>query len=184
MKEIPQIANRLIVCPFNNSITHEQLDQYLINSKKGDYAVNGLISIELYSVFNKPNYKINPYIYDIGTRHPNFNSIQSSNLKGNCAFFEHQSLNSAYLFRKGLEDLKETFAPSAFDILQVQTQLSKKLNPDYLEGAAGILEFDPITRDKLYFSYLRVNFDDFEQWNIVNLVIDDPIFGSFFADKL
>lgn len=185
LKQTPQISNRLIVCPFKNSITAQQLDNYLINSKKGDFLVNGLIKLDLFNLFSVPNYTIKPHIYyNTYPIHPEFNQIQSTNLKGNISVFVYQGVNTSYLWRKGLEDLKDKFGPQAFDILQVQTQLEKDLKPEYQEGAAGILEFDPITKDRMYFSFVRENFTVNNEWKIISLVFQDPIYGDFIANKI
>jgi len=179
------IRPRLRVCDFTKQITPEKLSVCLVNSKKTDFLVNGLVSFDFLDVFNTPNYTINPYIYDnAGTKIPSFNQIQSQNLKGNYSFFDYQGINTAYLWRKGYEDLKGKFAVNGFDILQVQTQLAKYQNPDYLEGAHGVLQFDPITKDRLFYSFTKEDYLINETWKLNELIFQDPLYGTFIATKI
>jgi len=181
----PIIGPRLIVCTFVDKITPELLNTYLLNSKKSDFIVNGLPDIDFLSVFNTPNYQVNPYIYDgIGSSRPELTIIQEENLRGNYSYFSYQGINTAYLWRVGLFDLgKTSFAPQGFDILQVQTQLVRKYNPDYLEGAQGILQFDPVTKDRIYYSVTREDFANNKTWQLNTLIFDDPFYGQFIATK-
>jgi hypothetical protein len=185
-KKYPEINKRLIVCSFKERITTTQLSEYLVNSKTTDFIVNGLVDIDFLEVFNNPGYTVAPYIYDgIGSKHPEFTAIQSQNLKGKYSYFSYKGVNTAFLWRKGLEDLtNKNFAPQGFDALQVQTQLSLKQDPNYLEGAAGVLQFDSITKDRKFFSVLREDFTDKKIWKINSLIFDDPLLGDFTANKI
>jgi len=185
-KRIPEINKRLIVCSFKEKITTTTLSKCLENSKATDFIVDGTVNLGFSEVFNTPNYTVPPYIYDsIGSKHPDFTVTQSQNLKGKYSFFSYKGVNTAFLWRKGLEDLtNKNFAPQGFDALQVQTQLSVKQNPNYLKGASGILQFDPITKDRKFFSVLREDFTDKKEWILNSLIFDDPLLGDFFADKI
>ena len=185
-KQNPVINERLIVCSFKEKITTTNLTAYLVNAKTTDFIVNGTISIGFLEVFDNPGYTVAPYIYDgIGSNHPNFTATQSENLKGKYSYFSYTGVNTAFLWRKGLEDLTNiNFAPQGFDALQVQTQLSLKQDPNYLEGAAGVLQFDPITKDRKFFSVLREDFTDNKIWRINSLIFDDPLLGDFIANKI
>lgn len=185
-KKNPLINERLIVCTFTDKITTEQLDAYLVNAETTDFIINGLVNIDFLSIFETPGYTVKPYIYDsIGSKHPEFSIIQADNLKGDYSYFSYKGINTSYLWRKGLEDLtNENFSPLGFDTLQVQMQLSIKKNPDYLEGAAGILQFDPITKDRQFFSVLREDFSILKVWVLNSLIFDDPLLGNFVANKI
>jgi hypothetical protein len=185
-KKYPEINKRLIVCSFTEKITTAKLSECLVNSKITDFIINGTVDFGFLEVFNTPGYTVPPYIYDsIGTKHPEFSAIQSQNLKGKYSYFSYKGVNTAFLWRKGLEDLtNKNFAPQGFDALQVQTQLSVKKNPDYLEGADGILQFDPITKDRKFFSVLREDFTDKKEWRLNSLIFDDPLLGDFIATKI
>jgi len=185
-KKYPEINKRLIVCSFTEKITTAKLSECLVNSKITDFIINGTVDFGFLEVFNTPGYTVPPYIYDsIGTKHPEFSVTQSQNLKGKYSYFSYKGVNTAFLWRKGLEDLtNKNFAPQGFDALQVQTQLSVKKNPDYLEGAAGILQFDPITKDRKFFSVLREDFTDKKEWRLNSLIFDDPLLGDFIATKI
>jgi hypothetical protein len=185
-KKNPEINKRLIVCSFKERITTTTLKKCLENSKTTDFIVNGTVDFGFLEVFNTPNYTVPPYIYDaIGSKHPDFSTTQSQNLKGKYSFFSYKGVNTAFLWRKGLEDLtNKNFAPQGFDALQVQTQLSLKQNPNYLEGAAGVLQFDAITKDRKFFSVLREDFNDKKEWILNSLIFDDPLLGDFIADKI
>ena len=185
-KKNPEINKRLIVCSFNERITTTSLSKCLVNSKTTDFIVNGTVNYGFLEVFDTQNYTVPPYIYDsIGSKHPDFTAIQSQNLKGKYSYFSYKGVNTAFLWRKGLEDLtNKNFAPQGFDALQVQTQLSLKQNPNYLEGAAGVLQFDLITKDRKFFSVLREDFTDTKEWRLNSLIFDDPLLGDFIADKI
>jgi hypothetical protein len=186
-KKNPVINERLIVCSFKEKITTNELSKCLANSKTTDFIVNGTFSnFGFLEAFDTPGYTVPPYIYDfIGAKHPNFTATQSENLKGKYSYFSYKGINTSFLWRKGLEDLtNENFAPQGFDALQVQTQLSLKKNPNYLEGAAGVLQFDPITKDRKFFSVLREDFTDKKEWRLNSLIFDDPLLGDFIANKI
>ena len=185
LQQNPIIGPRLIVCDFTTKISPEQLSAYLVGSKTTDFLVNGLVSLDFLGVFNTPNYTINPYIYDnAGTKIPTFTPTQSQNLKGNYSFYAYQGINTAYLWRKGFEDLGEKYAANGFDILQVQTQLARYQNPDYLEGAHGVLQFDPITKDRLFYSFTEEDYLENQTWKISELIFQDPLYGTFIANKI
>lgn len=185
-KKNPEINKRLIVCSFNERITTTSLSKCLVNSKTTDFIINGTVNYGFLEVFDTPNYTVPPYIYDsIGSKHPDFTATQSQNLKGKYSYFSYKGINTAFLWRKGLEDLtNKNFAPQGFDALQVQTQLSLKQNPNYLEGAAGVLQFDVVTKDRKFFSVLREDFTDTKEWRLNSLIFDDPLLGDFIADKI
>jgi hypothetical protein len=185
-KKIPEINKRLIVCSFKERITTAKLTECLINSKTTDFIINGTVNYGFLEVFDTPGYTVPPYIYDsIGSKHPDFSVIQSQNLNGKYSYFSYKGINTAFLWRKGLEDLtNKNFAPQGFDALQIQTQLSIKQNPNYLEGAAGVLQFDPITKDRKFFSVLREDFTDKKEWRLNSLIFDDPLLGDFIANKI
>lgn len=185
-KKNPEINKRLIVCSFKQKITTTTLSNCLANSKTTDFIINGTIDIGFLEVFNTSGYTVPPYIYDsIGSKHPDFSATQSQNLKGKYSYFSYKGVNTAFLWRKGLNDLtNKNFAPQGFDALQVQTQLSIKQNPNYLEGAAGVLQFDPVTKDRKFFSVLREDFTDKKEWKTNSLIFDDPLLGDFIADKI
>lgn len=185
-KKNPEINKRLIVCSFKERITTTELNKCLVNSKKTDFIINGTINYGFLEVFDTPGYTVPPYIYDsIGSKHPDFTLTQSQNLSGKYSYFSYKGVNTAFLWRKGLEDLtNKNFAPQGFDALQVQTQLSIKQNPNYLEGAAGVLQFDPVTKDRKFFSVLREDFTDKNEWRLNSLIFDDPLLGNFIADKI
>jgi hypothetical protein len=185
-KKNPEINERLIVCSFKERITTTELSKCLTNSKTTDFIVNGLVDIDFLEVFNTPGYTVPPYIYDsIGSKHPDFTATQSQNLNGKYSYFSYKGINTAFLWRKGLEDLTtKNFAPQGFDALQVQTQLSVRKDPNYLEGAAGVLQFDPITKDRKFFSVLREDFTVNKEWIPNSLIFDDPLLGDFIANKI
>lgn len=181
----PIIAPRLVVCSFSGSITQSQLSNYLKDSKTTDFIINGLVDIDFLSVFNTPNYTVKPYIYDsIGSKHPVFTPIQANNLHGKYSYFSYQGVNTSYLWRIGLRvNTINNYSPIGYDILQVQTQLAKGLNPNYLSGSAGILQFDKITKDRLFYSVSREDFTNLKKWIINSLIFNDPIYGQFISTK-
>jgi hypothetical protein len=185
-KKIPEINKRLIVCSFKERITTTQLSACLTNSKTTDFIINGTVDFGFLGVFDTSGYTVPPYIYDsIGSKHPDFTPTQSQNLKGKYSYFSYKGINTAFLWRKGLKDLtNNSFAPQGFDALQIQTQLSLKQDPNYLEGAAGVLQFDPITKDRKFFSVLREDFTDKKEWIPNSLIFDDPLLGDFIANKI
>jgi hypothetical protein len=83
-KNQPIIKERLVGCEFINNPTREELDKYLVNSKKSDILLNGMSNVQFLSLFNKPNTQITPYTYDqYGGILPEMTNIQADNLKGN-----------------------------------------------------------------------------------------------------
>ena len=185
-KNQPFIKERLVGCKFINNPTRKELDKYLINSKKSDFLLNGMSNIQLLSLFNEPNTPILPYIYDFyGAFLPEFTQIQADNLKGNYAFFLPRGINTSVLWRQGLEDLtNENFSDTGFDTLQVQNYLSKNKSPDLLEGAAGVLQFNPVTKDREYINLTRYNFTIEKQYILNSIIFDDPLLGNFISFKI
>lgn len=181
-KKIPSISSRLTVCEFNNDINTTQLNMYLQNSNTNDRIINGLVDIDLLELFKTPNYSVKPFIYDnIGSKHPEFDTVQSSNLVNKYSYFSYKGVNTSYLWRVGLEYSKKknkNFSPLGLDILQVNHCLLSKKNPNYLTGHNGVLQFDPITKDRLYYSVTREDFKN-NQWSVSSLIFNDPIFSEF-----
>ncbi len=184
-KNQPIIKERLVGCEFINNPTREELDKYLINSKKSDFLLNGMTLNQFLNLFNIPNTSILPYTYDqYGGILPEFTQIQADNLKGNYAFIVFRGINTSLLWRQGLEDLTEkNFAVNGFDTLQVQNYLSLKQNPNYLEGAAGVLQFNLITKDRKYINATRYNFTIDKKYIINSIIFDDPLIGNFISFK-
>ena len=185
-KKQPIIKERLIGCEFINNPTREELDKYLINSTKSDFLLNGMTTIQFLSLFDKPNNSILPYTYDrYGNILPEMNEVQSDNLKGNFAYIVFRGINTSLLWRQGLEDLtNKNFSINAFDTLQVQNYLSSRKSPDFLEGAAGVLQFDPITKDRKYINATRYDFTIEKKYIINSIIFDDPLLGNFVSFKV
>lgn len=181
-KKNPSISSRLTVCEFNKTITSNELDVCLKDSTSKDYIINGLVDIDFLELFKIPNYTVKPFIYDgIGSKHPEFDSNQAVNLKNKYSYFSYKGGNTSYLWRKGSEYLQlnnKNFSPLGLDILQVNDSLSKKKDPNYLAGHNGALEFDPVTKDRLYYSVTREDFKN-SQWVITSLIFNDPIYKEF-----
>jgi hypothetical protein len=111
--------------------------------------------------------------------------IQADNLKGNYAFFLYRGINTSLLWRKGLKDLTNiNFAINGFDTLQVQNYLSSKKSPNLLEGATGVLQFDPITKDRKYINLTRYDFTLDKKYILKSIIFDDPLLGSFESFKI
>ena len=182
----PIIKERLIGCEFSNNPSREELNKYLINSKKSDILLNGMSNIQFLSLFNTPNNPILPYIYDLyGFFLPEFTNIEANNLKGNYSFFLSRGINTSFLWRQGLEDLTNAnFAINGFDTLQVQNYLSANKSPDLLEGASGVLQFDPITKDRKYINLTRYNFTLEKKYVLNSIIFDDPLLGNFESLKI
>jgi len=185
-KNQPIIKERLVGCPLEKVTSREELDKCLINSTKSDFLINGMSNIQLLSLFNVPNTPILPYTYNAyGDIIPELTTIQSDNLKGNYAFFLFRGINTSLLWRQGLKDLTNAnFAINGFDTLQVQTYLSAKKSPDFLEGAAGILQFDPITKDRKYINLSRYNYTLEKHYVLNSIIFDDPLLGIFESFKV
>jgi hypothetical protein len=185
-KNVPIIKERLIGCEFINNPIREELDKYLVNSTKSDFLINGMSNIQLLSLFNEPNSPILPYTYDFyGGILPEMTNIQADNLKGNYTFFLYRGINTSLLWRKGLEDLtNENFSVTGFDTLQVQNYLSMKKSPDLLEGAAGVLQFNPVTKDRKYINLTRYDFTKEKQYILDSIIFDDPLLGNFVSFKI
>jgi len=180
------VEKKLIICTFIDKITTTELNAYLVNSKTSDYIVNGLVNINFLSVFNTPNYKVKPYIYDaIGTIRPNLNIIQQNNLENNYSFYSYQEVNCATIWREGLNDLTDVFfSPQALDTLQVRCYLTKRLNPNYLDGYSGIIEFNPEIKDRKYPSILKEDLKKDDFWAQNQFLFDDPLAGKISVFKI
>ena len=185
-KNQPIIKERLIGCEFINNPNREEFDKYLINSKKTDFLINAMTNIQLFSLFNKPNSSILPYTYNTyGGILPQMTDVQANNLKGNFSFFNYEGINTSLLWRQGLEDLTaKNFSVVGFDTLQVQNYLSKNKSPNLLEGASGVLQFNPITKDRKYINLTRYNFTIEKQYVLNSIIFDDPLLGNFVSFKV
>jgi branched-chain amino acid aminotransferase len=178
-KKIPSISSKLTVCEFSKTVTTNQLVECLKDSRQNDRIINGLVGIDFLDIFKVRDYTIKPYIYDnIGSKHPEFDATQATNLTGKYSFFSYKGVNSSYLWRKGSEYLKsknKKFSPLGLDVLQVNHSLCNKQNPNYLVGHSGVLQFHPVTKDRLYYSVTREDFKN-NQWFISSLIFNDPIY--------
>jgi hypothetical protein len=185
-KNQPIIKERLIGCPLDKVPSREELDKYLINSKKSDFLINGMSNLQLLSLFDIPNTPILPYTYDqYGGILPVMTEIQADNLKGNYAFFISRGINTSLLWRQGLEELtNKNFSVTGFDTLQVQNYLSANKSPDLLEGAAGVLQFNPVTKDRKFINFTRYNFTIEKQYVLNSIIFDDPLLGNFESFKV
>jgi len=185
-KNQPIIKERLIGCEFINNPSREELDKYLVNSTKSDFLLNGMSNVQLLSLFNSPNTPIKPYTYDqYGGILPVMTEIQADNLKGNYSFFISKGINTSLLWRQGLEDLtNKNFSVTGFDTLQAQNYLSANKSPDFLEGAAGVLQFNPVTKDRKYINFTRYNFTINKIYVLNSIIFDDPLLGNFVSFKV
>ena len=143
-------------------------------------------NIQFLSLFNTPNTPILPYTYDrYGNILPEMNKVQADNLKGNFAFIVFRGINTSFLWRQGLKDLtNQNFAVNAFDTLQVQNYLSENKSPNILEGASGVLQFDPITKDRKYINASRYDFTIKKEYVLNSIIFDDPLLGKFISFKV
>jgi len=186
-KKIPSISSKLTVCEFSKTVTTNQLVECLKDSRQNDRIINGLVGIDFLDIFKVRDYTIKPYIYDnIGSKHPEFDATQATNLTGKYSFFSYKGVNSSYLWRKGSEYLKsknKKFSPLGLDVLQVNYSLCNKQNPNYLVGHSGVLQFDPVTKDRLYYSVTREDFKN-NQWFISSLIFNDPIYKEQLSTPL
>ena len=62
--------------------------------------------------------------------------------------------------------------------------LIMKKSPDLLEGAAGVLQFNPVTKDRKYINITRYNFTDQKQYVLNSIIFDDPLLGNFVSFKI
>jgi hypothetical protein len=112
-------------------------------------------------------------------------AVQADNLKGNYSFIVFRGINTSLLWRQGLEDLtNKNFSINAFDKLQVQNYLSKNKSPNLLEGSAGVLQFDPITKDRKYINATRYDFTIKKEYVINSFIFNDPLLGNFVSFKI
>jgi hypothetical protein len=185
-KAFKAVEKKLIICTFIDNITTTELSAYLVGSKESDYIVNGLVNINFLSVFNTPNYKVKPYIYDaIGTIRPDLDIIQQKNLENNYSFYSYRAVNCATIWREGLNDLTDKcFSPQALDTLQVRCYLTKRLNPNYLDGYSGIIEFNPAIKDRKYPSILKEDLVKDDIWLENQFLFDDPVIGKISVFKI
>ena len=185
-KNQPIIKERLIGCPLNKDPSREELDKYLINSKRSDFLINAMTNIQLFSLFNKPNSSILPYTYNTyGSILPQMTDVQANNFKGNFSFFNYEGINTSLLWRQGLEDLTvKNFSVVGFDTLQVQNYLSENKSPDFLEGSSGVLQFNPVTKDRKYINLTRYNFTLEKKYVLNSIIFDDPLLGNFVSFKV
>lgn len=147
------ISPKLIVCTFNNVITREILDNYLVNSKKEDIIVNTLDNIDFFSVFNSPNYTVKPKIYDFVTELiPNLNDVQLNNIYKDYKYSSYRGINTTLIWRQASSNLGVNFSPNSLDALTVNKAIRLGEDPNKLPGSAGVLQFDPTTKDRLFFS--------------------------------
>jgi hypothetical protein len=172
----------LIVCEFSKTITSNELNKCLEESTSKDRIINGLVDIDFLELFKTLKYTIKPYIYDnIGSKHPEFDATQATNLTGKYSYFSYKGVNTSYLWRKGSEYLQsknKKFSPLGLDILQVNHSLRNKKNSNYLAGHSGVLQFDSVTKDRLYYSVTREDFKN-SQWIVSSLIFNDPTYNEF-----
>jgi hypothetical protein len=145
-----------------------------------------MTNIQFLNLFNEPNTPIFPYTYDrYGLILPEMSPVQADNLKGNYAFIVFRGINTSFLWRQGLKDLtNKNFAVNGFDTLQVQNYLSQNKSPDLLEGGAGVLQFDPVTKDRKYINASRFDFTIKKEYVLNSIIFDDPLLGNFESFKV
>jgi hypothetical protein len=62
--------------------------------------------------------------------------------------------------------------------------LSQNKSPDLLEGGAGVLQFDPVTKDRKYINASRFDFTIKKEYVLNSIIFDDPLLGNFESFKV
>ncbi len=92
-----------------------------------------------------------------------------------------QNIGSSILWRDGYNSLGiENYSSTTLNTLNMLNTLVLKRNIDNINSHSGILQFDEVTRDIIYYSYLVKLFNG-NSYNNQYLFVDDPYLGKYQA---
>ncbi len=183
--------------------TNEMISPKLVDyGVKSDYSNLTVESIE--NLFEDPNetqtillyvFDQDKYIdlYNEGLTFPgqqyNIQGIQPPVITGEAAkqlnnkynVSAFKGTNTSIIWRKGYDTLgQNNYSNISLNILNLNNTLLFKENIENINSHFGILQFDPVSRDILYPSFLVEVFKD-NKYNNKFLSVDDPILGKYQA---
>ena len=180
----PNIKNLVIYAVDDNNLTLDNMKTFLENSTDKD-------SILLYLLFYRENY-INFYSegltspsqqYDItGDIIPSIPESSANELTNKYNVVLFKGTQTSYIWRHGYEILgQNNYSIVSLSILQLLNYLTSNNYVDNINSHFSILQFDPVSRDLIYPTFLIETFvlDSFKN---TFLTVDNPILGKFIAN--
>ncbi len=186
LNEDIEISSKLIsygVKKDYSNLTVENIQELFINSDESQ-------STLLY-VFNEQKY-VN--LYNEGLTFPgkqlNIQGIQPPIIEGEAAIqlnnkyilSSFKGTNTSIIWREGYNTLgQNNYSIVALNILNLLNNLITKKRVSNINSHFSILQFDPVTRDIIYPTFLIETFRD-GKYNNTFLSVDDPSLGKYEAD--
>ncbi len=121
--------------------------------------------------------------FDISlNEYPIFSPAEKLVWNGLYSCWQNIGFSTSELWRNGQTYLGSNFNYEALNVLQLnKTLLLNNKQTEEISNYAWVQEFDPITKDAIYFCYSNWNYLN-DIWNREFIVGIDPIFGPFSKD--
>ncbi len=147
--------------------------------------------IVLFNIFDRGSY-INLYNngltcpaqqYDIVSFQPAIIKGEAANqLKDKYNAILFAGTNSSILWRDGYYSLGvDKYSVVTLNVLNILNTLVLKENVENINSHSGILQFDPVTRDIIYPSFLVEKFNGIN-YDTIYLYVEDPLLGNYIAN--
>ena len=119
--------------------------------------------------------------YNMNLLIPLIKGEASNQLNGKFNVITFKGTNTSIIWRKGYEELGENnYSSTALNILNMLNTLVEKKNINNINSHFSILQFDPVSRDIIYPTFLVETFRD-GKYNNTFLSVDDPDLGKYQA---
>ncbi len=186
LEKNPTIKSKLVIYGVkkdNSNLTLQEMQNLLQNSESSQCVLLYLFTRRDYINFYNLGLTFSGQQYDIigGTPPPIIGeaAIQLNN-KYNVSTFK--GTNTSIIWREGYNALGQTnYNTKVLNILNLLNTLLLKENIENINSHFGVLQFDPVTRDIIYPSFLVEIFKDGKYINKF-LSVDDPILGKYQAN--
>ena len=191
LQDNPNINLKTYAIEKNNiNLTVFDLNNFFIGSNEDDVTLLYIFDEQAYfNLYNEtPPLTFPGNQYDvINTRTPQIYGTGQDILNNKLYYIQSISPNTSILWRKNAAYLTDEYKTetTSFGLCNALSMINHLLlgrNVGLLGSYSGVLQFDPITKDILYPSYLKrvynKNVDNFVK---SSLIFDDPLLGKFEA---
>ncbi len=166
----------------NSNLTLEDMQNLLQNSDSSQCVLLYLFTRRNYiNLFNEGLTFAGQQYDIIGGVPPPIMGEAANQLSNKYNVSTYKGTNTSILWRIGYNTLGQTnYNTKVLNILNLLNTLVEKKNINNINSHFGILEFDPVTRDIIYPSFLVETFRD-GKYNNTFLSVDDPDLGKYQA---
>lgn len=147
------------------------------------YLFDGTQRATYISLFVPPISVLTLPTFDISLdQYPIFSPAEKLVWNGLYSCWQNIGLSTSELWRNGQSYLESNFNYEALNVLQLnKTLLLNQNQTDEISNYAWVQQYNPVTKDALYFCYSNWNYLS-DTWNKEFVVGIDPIFGNIAID--